>query len=262
MIQHDLGKNILLQFDDEPHSIAVAFIAHFTDPLDAFLADQLTDLRGQARLVHLIRNLGNHDLLTIRAFDLFDFRHGAHDDGAAPGGVGLMDPGASINASAGWEIRPLHVLHQVFDRRIRITDQRDGGVDDFPQVVGRDIRRHTYGDASRAVDQKVRETGRKNQGFFAGFIEVWPEIDGCLLDVRQKLHRQLGEPAFRVPVGRGRVAIDRTEVALAVDQRVSHGKILSHADEGIVHTRITVRMVVSENLSDDFCALRVRGTRC
>jgi hypothetical protein len=65
------------------------------------------------------------------------------------------------------------------------------------------------------------------------------------------------EPGFRVPVGRGRIAVDRSKVALAVDQDVAHVEVLREPDERVVRRRVAVRMVVADDLADDLRALAV-----
>lgn len=37
----------------------------------------------------------------------------------------------------------------------------------------------------------------------------------------------------------------RTEVAVAVDERLPHGKVLRHAHEAVVHGLVTVRVVLT-----------------
>src|SRR5690606_38511295 len=56
---------------------------------------------------------------------------------------------------------------------------------------------------------------------------------------------------FGVTHGRGAVAVDRAEVALAVDQHVAHGEILRHADDGVVDRLVAVRVVLTDNVADD-----------
>ena len=52
---------------------------------------------------------------------------------------------------------PGHDLHQLVQRRVRIGDQRQRGVDDLARIVRRDVGRHADGDAVAAVDQQVGE---------------------------------------------------------------------------------------------------------
>src|SRR5580693_7795109 len=48
---------------------------------------------------------------------------------------------------------------------------------------------------------------------------------------------------FGVAHGRGRIAVDRTEIALPVDERQAHGEILRHAHERVVDRLVAVGMV-------------------
>ena len=69
------------------------------------------------------------------------------------------------------------------------------------------------------------------------------------------------ETRFRVAVGRRRIAVDRSEVALAVDQGVAHVEVLREPDERVVRRRVAVRMVVADDFADDLRALAVRTVR-
>jgi hypothetical protein len=91
-------------------------------------------------------------------------------------------------------------------------------------------------------------------------VEVRYEVDRVLLDVAQKLHRERREPGFRVSIGRCVVAIDRTEVALPIHQRVAQRKVLHHAHERLVNRHVTVRMEFAEHFTDHGRAFLVRPT--
>src|SRR5690606_29801807 len=130
-----------------PHAVPVALVAGFADALDALVAHQLADLRVQSGLVHLIGDLGHHDLFAVAAGDLLDLRSCAHHDAAATGFVGLVDAGAAVDEPTGREVRPRDDREQLLDRRVGLADQLDHGVADLPQVVGRDVGRHPDRDA-------------------------------------------------------------------------------------------------------------------
>ncbi len=89
------------------------------------------------------------------------------------------------------------------------------------------------------------------------FIEVGNEIDRFLLDVREHFLGDVRKARFGVAHGRGRVAVDRAEVSLAVDQRIAHVEILREADQGVVNGRVAVRVVLAEHFADDLGALAV-----
>jgi hypothetical protein len=54
----------------------------------------------------------------------------------------------------------------------------------------------------------------------------WDEVDGLLVEIRHHLVAERLEPRFGVSHRRRRVAVDRSEVALAVHQRVAHVEVL------------------------------------
>ena len=105
--------------------------------------------------------------------------------------------------------------------RRTMVDHGDDAVDHLAHVVRRDVRRHADGDARRAVDQQVGERRRQDRRLFGGLVVVGDEVDGLLVEIR---HHRFGE-RLRTRLGvahrRRRVAVDRAEVALAVDQRCS-----------------------------------------
>ena len=124
-------------------------------------------------------------------------------------------------------------------------------VDDLAQVVGRDVRGHADGDPRAAVDEEVRELGRQDLGHGQALVVVGDEVDRVLLDVGQHLAGQLGHPDLGVPHGRRRVAVDRAEVALAVDEEVAQAEILGHPDQGVVGRLVAVGMVFADDVADD-----------
>ena len=66
---------------------------------------------------------------------------------------------------------------------------------------------------------------------------------------------------LRVAHRRRAVAVDRAEVALAVDERVAHREVLGEPDEGVVEGDVAVRVVLAHHLADDRGALAVRAGR-
>ena len=68
---------------------------------------------------------------------------------------------------------------------------------------------------------------------------------------------------FGVTIGRGRIAVDRAEVALSIDQRIAQGKRLRQANQRVIHREVAVRVVFAHHFSDDAGALtgRLLGAR-
>ena len=248
-VQNDLRVCVLFELDDDAHAVAVGLVANVGDALEPLVAHLLGHGGDELALVDLIRQLRHNDPLAVLAEFL---KFGARTDGdlAAAGGVGGADAAAAHDDAPGREIRALDVLHQVCQLRLGIFKDADAGVDDLRQIVRRDIRRHADGDAARAVDQQVREAGREHARLFSRFVEVRIPGDRILVDVAQHLVAELRHARLGITVGRGRIAVDGAEVAVAVDQRVAHGEILRQTDHRVVDRRVAVRMIPAQHVAD------------
>ena len=73
LVQHHVGNGVALQLDDDAHAVAVALVAQIGDALDQLLAHAFGDALDHARLVHLVRHLGDDDRLALLAH-LLDMR--------------------------------------------------------------------------------------------------------------------------------------------------------------------------------------------
>ena len=221
---------------------------------------QFGDALDHRGLVHLVGNFRDDDRFAFLA-DRLEGDLAAHHDRAAAGVVGAVDAGLAENDAAGGEIRTRHDLDQRVDRQRRIVDQRHAGVDHLAQIVRRDVGGHADGDAAGAVDQQIGEARRQHRRLaeFAGIVER--EIDGVEIDVVEQRHRRLGEPRLGVAFGRRRVAVDRAEIALPVDQRQAHGEVLRQPHQRVVDRLVAMRMVFAHHVADDAGGFLVRLVR-
>ena len=153
---------------------------------------------------------------------------------------------------------PGHDVDEIVDRQRRIVDQRHAGVDDFAEIVRRDVGRHADRDTAGAVDQKVGKFGRQHRRFAVAAVVIGLEIDGVLVDVVEQRLRDLGQAGFGVPHGGRRIAVHRAEIALAVDQRHAHGEILRQTHQRVIDRLIAVRMVFTDDVADGARRLVVR----
>ena len=119
VVEHHLGLFAALEFEDDAHAVAVAFVADIADAFELLFVDQGGCGFDEARLVDLVGNLGDHDLLAVLGH-LLDGGAGAQLQLAASGHVGLQDALAAQDEAAGGEIGALHKLHDF--------GQRGGGV--------------------------------------------------------------------------------------------------------------------------------------
>ena len=200
LVQHHVGHGVALQFDDDAKTVAVGFVAQVGDALDLLLAHQFGDALDHGGLVHLEGNFGDDDRFAILA-DGVDRDLAAHHDRAAAEMIGRADALASEDDAAGREIRSRHDVDEIVDRQRGIVDQRHAGVDDFAEIVRRDVGRHADGDAAGAVDQKVREFRRQHRRLAVAAVVIGLEIDGVLVDVVEQRLRDLGQAGFGVSHG-------------------------------------------------------------
>src|SRR5579859_3521858 len=260
LIQHHGGHRVAFQLDHDPHAFAVRVIFDVRDAFDLLVDRQAGDLRDQVRLVDLIRNLRDHDLLPARLL-LFDGGAGADHDAAAALLVAVLDPFAAVNDRAGRKVGAADEFPEILDRGVGMVDQMLNGLDHLAEVVRRDVGRHAHRDAGGAIDDEIRHLGRENGRFLQAVVEVGDELDGVLVDVLQHRHRDPRQPRFRVPVRGRRIAVDGTEIPLPVHQRIPQRELLDHADQGVVDGDVAVRVILAEDVADDRGALLVRPSR-
>ncbi len=121
----------------------------------------------------------------------------------------------------------------------------------------RNVGGHADGDAARAIDDEIGNARGQNGWLGCGLVVVGDEVDGLHVDVGEHLAGDALHAALGVTHGRGRVAIDGAEVALAIDERVAQRKGLRHAHQRVVDGRVAVRMVDAHGLADNLGALGV-----
>ncbi len=261
LVQRDVRVLTLLQLDDDAHAVLVGLVAQVRDRLDALVLHEVRDRLDQRGLVDLVRDLREHDLLAVFP-SVLDLGAAAHEDLAAADAVGVQDAGAAADDAAGREVGAANDLAQLVDRRLRRVEQLEQRVRDLRQVVRRHRRRHADRDAARAVAQQIRELAREDQRLFARAVIVRHEVDGRFgVEVLHQVHRGRRHRRFRVTHRGRRIAVDRTEVALPVDQRVPHDEVLRHAHERGVDDRFAVRVVVARCVAADLRALLLLRAR-
>ena len=213
----------------------------------------------QTRLVDHVGDLGDDDLRL--ALDLLNVGLGADDDLALARAVSRTDARLAHNDAAGREIRPLDAFHQVVQRAVGIFNEQIQPVNDLAQIVRRDVRCHADRDADRAVDQKIRVTRRQNDWLLQTIVIVGHPVDGILVNVCDHFEGELCHLRLGVTVGSRRVAINGTEVAVTIDQRIAQRKVLRQSHERVINGSVTVRMVTTEHRTNGVGALAVRLVR-
>ena len=119
--------------------------------------------------------------------------------------------------AGGREVRPLDDLHKPLGAYVGIVDHGDDSVDDLAEVVWWYVGGHANRDAAGAVDEQVWELARQDRGLLHRAVD---EIDCFFPNVVEQLGRHLRQPGLGIPHGCGAVAVDRAEVAMAIDELV------------------------------------------
>ena len=222
---------------------------------------QLRNAFNQLCLLHLVGNLGDHDLIgaTPRVL-LLPF--GAQPEAAAARFVGLPDLIARLDQNAtGGKVRSRDEFNELVDRGTGILDQVQKRVAKLLGVVRRNVRRHPHRDTNRTIRQQVRKCGRQYHRLVTRPIIGRAKRNRVLVDALQQRLRHVRQPAFGVAHGRSVIAIDVAEVALTIDKRVAHGEPLRQPHQRVVNCLVAVRVEVAHHLADDLCALFVAGGR-
>ena len=125
-----------------------------------------------------------------------------------------------------------------------------------------DIGCHAYRNTAGAVDDQIREAGRKYAWFLLFTVIVVIHVYRVLVEVSDHFQSDLRHSGFGITHGGCTVSVHRAEVAVSVNQHTAHVPGLSHVYHGTVDRAVTVRVVFSHRITDDTRTLSVRLVRC
>jgi hypothetical protein len=214
------GSACFLDLERNPHVVG-GDIFHVEKRRQLARQHHIGNPLDERSLVHRVRNAGDvqRPPATGRR-TLFPRR--AQPNRAGAGLVDLLDLlGGIQDLTAGRKVWTFDVAAQLCTAQVRVVEQFDERRADLRQVVRRNVGRHSNGDPRRAVDEQVRNTRRQHDRFGLRAVVIRPEVHRALLDFRQHFIGDSCQPAFRVAHGGGAVAVERSEIARSVDQRVA-----------------------------------------
>ena len=115
--------------------------------------------------VYLVRKLGDDDNGAPALF--LNGGHAAHFDGAAAGGVGVLNTLITDDEPGRGEVGALHPFHDGFERgglvRVVMVEAPENRLGQLGEIVRRNIRRHADGNTAGTVHQQVGNTRRENR---------------------------------------------------------------------------------------------------
>ena len=110
VVENDLGDGVALQGDDDAHAdTGGGLVLDVGDATDAPVGNLLGDGGHQIVGVHLVGQFGDDDDSALALF--LDGGFAAHADGAAPGGVGVLDTLVANDEAGGGEVGAFDALH-------------------------------------------------------------------------------------------------------------------------------------------------------
>ena len=217
--------------------------------LELLVVDHRRDVRDEVGLVDHVGERADQDVLAVLL--LQNLGAAADRQLAAPQLVHRLDLARAADHRPRREVGPVDEGHEVVDRAVAVVDVVRDAVHEFVEVVRRNVCRHADRDARRAVEQQVGDLGRQHERLGERLVVVGAEIDRLLVEILEHL---LGQPVhadFGVAHGGGGVAIDRAEVAVAVDQEIAQREILGHAHDRVVDGLVAMRMVLTNDVAHD-----------
>ena len=247
LVQEHIGIGITLHIHYDTHTLATRLIVHIGNAIYLAFLGEVGDSHDELLLVDTVRNLSDDNLVV--SIPTLDLGSSTYHDTTTTGLVSVLHTLDTIDGSTCREVWSRNIFHQAIGVDVRIVDVSTAAIDDLTQVVGRNIGSHTHGDTVTTIHQEVRNLGRHHGRFLEGVIEVVHHIDGFLVQVVHDVLTHLREAALSITHGSRRVAIDRTEVTLSINQCVTHVPLLSHAHEGTIDRGVAVWVILTEHLT-------------
>ena len=158
------------------------------------------------------------------------------------------------------QVRPRNEAHQFLDGSVRVLDQVAQRLDDFHQVVRRAVGCHADRDSRGPIDKQVGKGCREHGWLDVLAVVIRFEVNGVLVQTISHGHGGCCHSALCVTHG-GRAVVQRSEVAMTIDQGESHGPRLRDPDERIVDGTVAMRVVLTHDLTDYTGTLDVRAVR-
>ena len=258
VVEHHFRHFAALQLNHQPHAGFIGLVLDVADAFDLLLMHQFGHALLQRFLVDLVGQLVHDDGLACALVDVFKVALGPHHHAAASGAVTVFHAIDAINDAGGREVGCRDDFHQLVNRSLRIAQQMQARVDDFVQVMWRDVGGHSHRNATRAIDQQIGQARGHDQRLFFRTVVVGSEVHGLFVQIRQNFVGNFCQTDFGVAHGRSVVAINRSEVALAVHQHMPHRKILRHAHNRVVDRLVAMRVVLADDIAHNPCGLFIR----
>jgi hypothetical protein len=259
LIEDFFRECITLELDDDTDSFLVRLISDICDTDDDLLHDEISDFFDEFFFIELIWYLSDDDRFTS-VLPFLDIHTTTEYYRSTSTSICFEDIFFVIDDTSCRKIWSMDIVHEIFDHDIlRILMSEDIGecVDDFCEIVGRDIGRHTDGDTHDSVQEEIRDTGWEDTRLSRTRIIVGSPVDSIFLYIGEHELSELVHLHFSITHRCSTITIHRTEVSLTIDERITQRKILCHTNHRFIDRRVTMWMIFTENISDDTSRLSI-----
>ena len=98
--------------------------------------------------------------------------------------------------------------------------------------------------------QQVWEISWKHPGLLQPVIKVGCERDSVLVNILEQFDSKRRQTRLGIPIRRGTITVHRPEIPLPINNWLAKRKRLDHPYHGVVYRRITMGMVLAENIAN------------
>ena len=130
VVENQLGISVFLELDGNAKTVTVGFVPHFSNASHLIIDPHIVNLFDQDRLINLVRNLGDDDLL-FSALQLFNLSSGADYDATFTSLVGFLDLITALDNSSCREVWTWQKLHEFVHLGRRMVNHIDDRVNDL-----------------------------------------------------------------------------------------------------------------------------------
>ena len=154
VVKNGLAVSILLKFDSNTQAWTVRLITNFCNAWNLVIDSNIINFFNKNCLINIVRNFSNNNLF-LATFELFNFSTRTHDYSALTSFVSLTNLIFPLNNSTCREIWSRQEFHQLIQFSRWMVNHINNGIDDFCQIMWRNVCSITSRNPCRTIDQKV-----------------------------------------------------------------------------------------------------------
>ena len=130
VVENQICICIFLELDSNAKTVPVGFVPYLSNTGHLIINTDFINIFDKSRLVNLVRNLGNNDLL-FTALQLFNLSSGTHHDATFSSLISFLNLITTLDNSSCREVWTRQKLHEFVHLGRRMVNHIDNRVNDF-----------------------------------------------------------------------------------------------------------------------------------